>query len=150
MGVGGILTFGTVSKMFSNLKLNLRKAIASSNDYQARYREQVYTNNLQIVCNLRNICAHHGRLYGSLYPYNVLISNNDMMLFSRFGFPIPNNSTSNLFYLIFALCNLMMCEKDKKLFVKRLRLLFFKYRKYIDLNKIGFAKNWAKLLLKNK
>lgn len=141
-----ILTFGVVSKMYANLKRNLRRLIAGSNDYEKSYLEQIYSNNLQMVCNLRNICAHHGRLYGKTFPYNLMLSHTDALVFGEYGVPTPTTSTSSPFHLFYALCNLLDSEKDVASFVKRIKRLFFRYRSIVDINMLGFPKKWAKLL----
>lgn len=143
-----ILSFGTISKMFSNLKSNIRKEICNSGEYSRKYIEKIYKNNLQMVSNLRNICAHHCRLYGNHFPYNVSLSDCDVALFSEYGVPLPSDSTSTPFHLIFALCNLMNSEYERKRFVKKLKHLFFKYSSSIDIHELGFDKKWIKLLNK--
>lgn len=52
-------TFGTLSHMFSNLQLGLRRAISR----RFGYDEVVLTSWLRSLTTLRNIAAHHGRLW---------------------------------------------------------------------------------------
>ncbi len=101
-----------------------------------------------MVCNLRNICAHHGRLYGKRYPYNIAFSKEDTLYLAKYGFVIPTNSTDTPFCLIYALCNLMNSKHDIHRFVIRLKVIFFKYRRYVDIKKLGFVDEWDKILCK--
>ena len=136
-----IMTFGVISKMFANLKKNLQNAICYSPEYEKSYVRQRYENYLQTSCNLRNVCAHHGRLYGKIFPFNITLSNEDINLFNKYGYRIPLNSTSSAFELILAVSKLLVRECDKNQLVKSLKRLFFKYRRIIELNQIGFCKN---------
>lgn len=141
-----VLSFGTVSKMFSNLKPNIRKDICKSNDYSKVYIDKIFKNNLLMVSSLRNICAHHGRLYGRHFPFNLCLSDSDASLFSKYQVPIPSNSSGTPFHLIFALCNLMNSKHETIQFAKKLKHLFSKYKRCIDIHELGFDKNWIKLL----
>lgn len=141
-----IMTFGVISKMFANLKKNLQNEICLSPEYEKVYVRQRYENYLQITCNLRNVCAHHGRLYGKRFPYNISLSRGDIDLFNKYGYAIPSNSSSSTFELIFAMFKLIPNNDDKKEFRKSLKKIFFKYRKYIDLKKLGFYNKWDLVL----
>ena len=142
-----IMTFGVISKMFKNLKSNIQNTICRSSEYKRRYSVSEYSNYLQATTILRNICAHHGRLYGKMFPFNVCLSRNDRHIFSKYGYSMPFNSSSTLFFLIFALTKLIENDLMVKKLIKDLKHLFSKYRSYINLNNLGFYKNWNLVLL---
>ena len=54
-----IASFGSVSKMYAGLKPGLQKPIASRYNMQ----QQDFDSALHHLCYIRNICAHHGRLW---------------------------------------------------------------------------------------
>ncbi len=141
------LTFGTLSKMYANLSKTNKIAISNAPDYIKKYNYVEYGNLLLMVTNLRNICAHHSRLYGNKFPYGLSLSTSDTNLFVKYGASLPTTSTSTPFELIFTVFKLLQSKKEKKLLVKRLKFLFFKYRHYIDISKLGFITKWYKVYL---
>ena len=54
-----IASFGSVSKMYGGLKGNYQKPIASRYNFQP----QDFESAIHHLCYIRNICAHHGRLW---------------------------------------------------------------------------------------
>lgn len=143
-----ILTFGCLSKMYANLKPNLQNQISRSTDYEKVFHRDQYSSLLLAACNLRNVCAHHGRLYGKIFPYNISLSPSDQSLFNRYGISLPTGSSSNAFQLIFSLFKLLHNKTDRKKFINDLKIIFLKYSRYIDIKKLGFTKKWVAIYSK--
>ena len=100
--------------MFVNLKKNLQNEIFFRLSIKRFMLDKDMKNYLQITCNLRNVCAHHGRLYGRRFPYNISLSRSDIDLFNKYGYAIPSNSSSSTFELIFAMFKLIPNSEEKK------------------------------------
>lgn len=141
-----IMTFGVISKMYANLTKAFQNAICASPDYAKTYVRGRYENYLKIACDLRNICAHHGRLYGKRFPHNISLSKKDADLFKKYGFSTPSGSSSTAFELVFATTKLLENNDVKNKLVKLLKRLFHKYKRYISLDSIGFNNNWDLVL----
>lgn len=60
-------TFGTISRMYADLDLTYRKQIAQG----FHLDETVCVSWFRTVAALRNICAHHGRLYNADMPVDM-------------------------------------------------------------------------------
>lgn len=143
-----ILSFGCLSRMFANLKSIYKTAITHSPDYKKSYFNSQYENLLLIASNLRNICAHHSRLYGKKYPFNISLTRLDTILFNKYKIPYPNGSASNAFELIFSIFKLLPNESSKEKLIFSLKMIFIKYGRFIDKEKLGFNKNWDKVFRK--
>jgi len=57
-----VATFGTLSKMFKNLKSQLPQRSAIANDF-GLYSSKDFSNWIEVISLMRNIVAHHSRLW---------------------------------------------------------------------------------------
>lgn len=57
-----VATFGTLSKMYKNLKSQLPQRSAIANDF-GLYSAKDFTNWIEVISLMRNIVAHHSRLW---------------------------------------------------------------------------------------
>ena len=57
-----VATFGTLSKMYKNLKNQLPQKSAIANDF-GLYSSREFSNWIEIISLMRNIIAHHSRLW---------------------------------------------------------------------------------------
>ena len=127
-----VLSMGDLSKILSGINFKDVKAIARSitQDY---YIAPVITNWIHVLATVRNICAHHSRLW-----------NRELKI--KFAEPqkIPewknNNVPNDKLYGIYFVIKLLLENHPCNNFNQQLKELFNNYDK-IDYKKLGFVKN---------
>lgn len=124
------VSFGTLSKLYKNLKPHIRKDIASV----YRTNSRMLASWLNAFVSVRNICAHYGRLYN----YNLL---------SR---PvIPNTGPELNSYKIFSVIYLLFLNiKDIHLKSSALNQLSetISLHTFVILERIGAPPDWKEIL----
>lgn len=130
-----IMTFGMLSKLYSNM-LPEDKTFIKNNlcNVPIALVEQW----LQALTNIRNQCAHYGRIYNTKLPI-VKIKKQDKK------HNIPDNM---IFAYIIAMKYLIADSITWNKFFTKLQVLISDYYNYIDLKLIGFPENWIELLVK--
>ncbi|MCO1604029.1 Abi family protein [Desulfosporosinus nitroreducens] len=124
-----VMSFGQLSKMFKNLKSEDQKLIADK-----YYNSIPYTfiqNWLYVFSNVRNICAHYGRLYDR----NLKIK---PRLYKAFADKFPDNKIFSVMYVMGKLC---LNKVEWRAFVNNLVGLVEQYEG-VDLERLGFPKEW--------
>lgn len=91
---------------------------------------------LESVFYVRNICAHYGRLY------NAKLSKTPILYKEYSSMGIGNN---RIFGVLLCLRTLLRNDTHWNLFVDKVEMLFDKYEN-VDINTMGFPKNWKMLL----
>ena len=127
-----ILSFGTLSKFYKNMKNQDKKAIAKSFGVGYTYFESW----LESISYVRNICAHYGRLY------NAKLSKTPILYKEYSEAGIGNN---RIFGVLLCLKHLLKSNDHWNLFVDTIELLFDKYES-VDIKTMGFTENWKELL----
>ena len=127
-----ILSFGTLSKFYKNMKNQDKKAIAKSFGVGYTYFESW----LESISYVRNICAHYGRLY------NAKLSKTPILYKEYSEVGIGNN---RIFGVLLCLKHLLKSYDHLNLFVDKVELLFDKYES-VDIKTMGFTENWKELL----
>ena len=127
-----ILSFGTLSKFYKNMKNQDKKAIAKSFGVGYTYFESW----LESISYVRNICAHYGRLY------NAKLSKTPILYKEYSEAGIGNN---RIFGVLLCLKHLLKSNEHWNLFVDKIELLFDKYES-VDIKTMGFTENWKELL----
>ena len=127
-----ILSFGTLSKFYKNMKNQDKKAIAKSFGVGYTYFESW----LESISYVRNICAHYGRLY------NAKLSKTPILYKEYSEAGIGNN---RIFGVLLCLKHLLKGDDHWNLFVDKIELLFDKYES-VDIKTMGFTENWKELL----
>lgn len=131
-----VLSFGALSKLFSNMNNKDKNHIAKTN-YQA---PSVYLESwLKCLSYIRNICAHYGRLYNR--PLTSKPRLNDQS--KKMG--IQQNK---IFANIYVLKQLIPDRNKWSDFVTRLEALISAYEEVVELERIGFPGNWEDILIK--
>ncbi|MFD2371571.1 Abi family protein [Brevibacillus sp. GCM10020057] len=131
-----VLSFGALSKLYSNMKLEDQTYIAKTN-----YRvPAVYLKSwLKCFAYVRNICAHYGRLYNRPLTSKPRLSRE----WKARGIPQDR---------IFApICIAKQLIHDPQIwsdFLVRLEALFSAYHEDVELHRIGFPEDWEALLRK--
>lgn len=129
-----LFTFGNISYFYADLKTCDQKELSRS----------LYNNTptniisyLRCCTDLRNICAHYGRLYYRIFSAIPANAN------------IEKNAERKLFGALFALKSLYpTTEKWNTIFIPKLEKLIKDYSSYINLEHIGFSINWKDVLIK--
>ncbi|MDO5714484.1 MAG: Abi family protein [Tissierellia bacterium] len=126
-----VASFGTLSKMYKNMKNDDKSKIAKVFHTDYHYFESWIEN----FAYIRNICAHYGRLYGAKLTKSP-------KLYKQYRKENISNNT------IFAtLINLKIISEEELYynFYQELIKLIEEY-KVVDLKHIGFTENWKELL----
>lgn len=130
-----VTSFGTISKLFKNLKEEDKKTIANSY-YNVPYK---YIESwLQTLTYIRNVCAHYGRIYYKKLPFRPLLFRNEKS-------EIDNHKFFSALYVATRLITKL--EGDRLL--TELEALINEFEEQIDLSCLGIPLNWKDLLSKN-
>lgn len=125
-----VLSFGTISKLYSNMKKEDQDIIAFDFGVKLIY----FRSWLRSFVEVRNICAHYGRLYNKLLLAPPKLYNS--MQFTN----------KRIFAVFILLKN--YCSKEK--WKNCLNRLYNAFRNYnsVDSYRMGFPENWQELLEK--
>ena len=136
-----IMSFGNISMMYANLidtnKDLICKGYLNINKYYLK-------NYLYVLSNLRNLCAHQGRIYGKEFELAPKISNKDKKMLMANNINV-SNSNHKLFIYIFIMIKLIKNNNQKDMMISELKTLFNRYSN-INIEKIGFVNNWENIL----
>jgi abortive infection bacteriophage resistance protein len=131
-----VLSFGALSKLFSNMRNEDKSHIAKTN-YLA---PAIYLESwLKCLSYVRNICAHYGRLYNRPLTSKPRLNQRSKNL----GFP-----QDRIFSHIYILNQLTPDRSKWIVFVTSLEALLTEYKDIIELEKIGFPEDWEAILIK--
>lgn len=136
-----IMSFGNISMMYANLTDSNKDLICKG---YLNINKNYLKNYLYVLSNLRNVCAHQGRIYGKEFELAPKISNKDKSMLTLNNINV-SNSNHKLFIYIFILIKLIKDDSEKEKIIDELKLLFNKYPN-IDIDKIGFVYNWEDIL----
>lgn len=129
-----LFSFGMLSRFYSDMKTPDRKQLAHE-----LYRSIPKNIGSWLRCctDLRNICAHYGRLYFRTFPAIPAYVN------------AGSGELNRLWGAVLALYELYPYkEKWNTEHYPKLEALFEEYRDHIDLKHIGFPENWLNRLKK--
>lgn len=139
-----IASFGTLSKMFNNLKTDYRKMISDNSIFNIK--GEFFENYLAIATILRNCIAHRERLYGKFFNKAPIILKDERKLLEENGVKLEG-SRSTLFMYLFELKKLELNTSRWIHLLNGIERLINKY-KIVKLKNIGFTENWKQLLEK--
>lgn len=127
-----IMSFGTLSKFYKNLKNSDKKAIATSFGVGYTYFESW----LESISYVRNICAHYGRIYNAQFSKRP-------MLYKEY----TKNGISNdrMFGVLLCMKHILKNDKHWNAFTEQVKELFENYDE-VDITTMGFPDNWFELL----
>ena len=129
------LSFGNISKFYANLKHREQKELGILTLNISKYH---MTSWLRALTNLRNRCAHYGRLYNHTF---VVIPRNEKNINY-----VMNGMLFSQLLVIKYIHSYMDKEKWNDIYKKALFNLIEEYKGIIELEKIGFPENWKELL----
>lgn len=127
-----VLTFGTVSILYSNLTTDLQKKVASSFGVNSK----ILRSWLHSLSCLRNLCAHHSRIWNRKFTIKPLIPN-------KVKIPV---STNNFFAQFIVLKGLLSKISPDTHWEDSLKNLFAEYPE-INCGLMGFPKDWKELII---
>lgn len=129
-----IVSFGTLSKLFSYLKAGKQKREIANHFGLA---ESVFENWLHCMVYLRNICAHHSRLW------NRTLSIQPQLPLSPKRIYIQNRNvrSDRTYFVLVMIRYLLQTVNPKSGFAKKLKELLARYDN-IDIKAMGFPSNW--------
>ena len=131
------LTLGKISRLFAGLK--------NSEDKQAISNEFNLTGNILAswfvyLTNIRNICAHHSRLWNkSLTADRPLIPNRKRF---KFNGDLPEKFNSSVYGVLAIIDRLLEPINTTNKFIEKFHILLDKYPN-IDVKYMGFPENWT-------
>lgn len=128
-----VISFGSLSKLYRNLNPEIKQAIGNIyNDTPYLYIESW----LQTLSNIRNTCAHYGRLYNKRLTFKPKLFTQE----KRF---IDNERLFSAVYIIVKLLN----KTEGSRFITDLEALMLEYENVIDFTRIGFTGQWRDQLV---
>ena len=127
--------FGTMSMLFKNLKPSLYKR-KIANFYGVS--DTVFESWLHSIVYVRNICAHHSRLWNKTLRIQPLFPR-------RTQHPFVSSSIRNdkIYYVFCIIQYLLKTVNPTTKFVEHLKDLLLKYPN-VDIYAMGFTKDWYK------
>ena len=127
-----VMSFGTLSKFYKNMKSEDKKAVASYYGVGYTYFES-WLENLSYV---RNICAHYSRLYNAKLTKTL-------RLYKQYT--IEGISNAHVFATLLSLKHLLPNDRHWHDFVQTVEILIDKYPS-VKLFRMGFPQNWFEML----
>lgn len=128
-----VTSFGTLSMLYKGLK-NGRSKRALANYYGLS--DTVMESWLHAIVYVRNICAHHSRLWNKNLRIRPLVPRHTTHPF--LSNPTHNNRT---FYVLSIILYLLKTVNPQNTLAERVRLLLDKYPS-VDYVAMGFPHNW--------
>lgn len=129
-----IFSLGILSRFFKNMKREDQKAISLKYYNSPPYYIESW---LHALVNLRNTCAHYGRLYNKNFTITPKLDKEGKQL------RIKHNK---LFAYIFILKRLIKNKNKWRIFLTNLQAIIDEYKEDIDISLIGFPDNWHEIL----
>lgn len=126
-----VASFGTLSKMYKNMKNEDKSKIAKVFHTDYHYFESWIEN----FAYIRNICAHYGRLYGAKLTKSP-------KLYKEY---LKKNISNNTIFATLVNLKIVSEEENYKKFYHNLTELIARYEN-IELRHVGFIENWKELL----
>ena len=124
-----LLSFGTLSKFYKNMKNEDKKAVAAFFGVGYTYFESW----IESIAYVRNICAHYGRLYNTKLAKTP-------KLYKQY-----NVGNSRIFATLLTLKHILPNDLHWHDFVQTVELLIEKYPS-VNLRLIGFPHEWTEYL----
>lgn len=131
-----ITSFGSLSLLFSNLNtIKEKREIA---DYFG-VSDSVFGSWIHSIVYLRNLCAHHSRLWNRTLSIQPLLPKAPRKLWLE-NTSIPNNK---VYYMLCVILFLLQTVNPNTTFPNKLKELLIKFPN-IDVSAMGFPINWKK------
>jgi abortive infection bacteriophage resistance protein len=129
-----IASFGTISKLYKNLKPNPSKREIANH---FGLDESTFESWFHTMTYIRNACAHHARIWNKQISIRPQIPRTTTKLWLRSG--TINNQ--RIYFVLSSILFLLQTVDDKNVFTKRLFMLLIRFPN-TDLSAMGFPLNW--------
>lgn len=136
------LSFGKASTLFSSLNTAIKKQICETYYHGIRYT--AVENLLEGLVVLRNLCAHHARIYNRGITIKPDFAKWEIDYLSDQGYD-RGQIGSKLFFRLLVIVRLSPDKSIVNIIISDIRTLQSKYP-YVDLKHYGFRKNWEEIL----
>ena len=125
-----VLSFSTLSMMFKNLH-NQDKQTISKEHYSMDFK---YIESwLYTLTMIRNICAHHGRLYGKTLTIRPQVFAN-----------VKKELSNERIFIVFFIISKLLTSNERNVFVDKLTHLLDTYAAFIDYKQLGIPQEWKR------
>jgi abortive infection bacteriophage resistance protein len=131
---GEIMSFGKIFTMFNGVHDNLRNQLAADFGLPV----SVLKSWLGTLNAIRNICAHHGRLWNRIFGYKPFIPKKNK--YPDWYQPVPVSS-GRIFAVLTILCFLLKQIAPNSKWQNRFQDLLIRYPE-VSLHDMGFPDNW--------
>lgn len=128
-----ILSFSTISKFYANISSKVKRQIANSMCSDVSRLEQW----LWCLANLRNLCAHFGRIYNNDLHPSITYENALYAVFANT--PLQTN---RLFGYLIAILRLLPSNNQRRQLLHNIETLNDEYEDILDYGCIGFPQDW--------
>lgn len=127
-----VFSFGSLSKMYSGMKRKDKRII--SNIYEID--DNTFANWLHVLVYLRNLCAHHARLWNR--TLGIIPSYPNKMIWDN----ICNGTPQNKVFSVMVIMSFILKKIDSPFnLTNYINSLFTKYPE-VDIQRMGFPENW--------
>ena len=149
--IGMVIPFGTLSKLYGNLKTDHQKIIAN----QLGMTVQFLSSAMRFLTDIRNICAHYNRLWDAMLKIkskNIHIPTR----LGKFNYSFSKDGFFHVFYLISLFLAVIAPQSKFCILIDALVSRYeIRTNNKITYAKMGFPENWQNLplfriMLKNK
>lgn len=127
-------TFGLLSMIFKYLPISVQVPIAK----QFNLHSRVLISWLHSLSNIRNICAHHSRLWNRILPVKPTIPSKRYHPEFYSSVKIKNNS----YFIILAILKYLLDEISPENSTRDNFMNLLKKYPDVPINKMGFSTNW--------
>ena len=134
-----LFSFGTISFFYSNLKTHDQKRLTKVMYPNSPIGNKVLMSWLRCCTDLRNTCAHYGRLYHRIFPAQPKTPKVKPAVSDEFNFILRDR----LFDMIYVLrCLYPKGKQWNSTILAPIIALIKQYESHIDLQHIGFPADW--------
>ena len=133
-----VVTFGTLSKIYSNLKHQLPQKSIIANEFGLDMHNEL-SSWLAAISFLRNVIAHHSRVFGRDILKRPILPRNPRNQWLQFGItPVQEKKMFVVISTMVYLCNAINPDNE----IKNKLLALFNSNPNIPIYKLGFFNNW--------
>lgn len=133
-----VATFGTLSKMYKNLKSQLPQRAEIAKEF-GLYSSKDFSNWIEVVSLLRNIVAHHSRLWNR--SFGKKISDPKGRQYAWLNGSLSEQQKKKPYAIACAIAYLCKTVNPENKFAKRIKMLHSQYPD-IPLGRYGFPIRW--------
>lgn len=130
-------SLGSLSKLYGNLKHTNKSKDTIAKEFGA-VNHTYLPSSLQSIAQIRNLCAHHSRLWNKNLPGTVKLLSNPP---NNWVMNVSNQSEFSKLYVHLCLMKYLLNTIKPNDFTERLSNLFVSYPN-VDPNALGMKENW--------